>query len=510
MTKIPALPEESSSRETEIRLAVPADRAAKVDDHLRTLGGVRRHTLRAVYLDTPDFQLARHGIGLRLRRERGRWLQTIKVDTPHHLTRIEHQMVVHGTGSDLPEWSRDHVRALQAADVNIHWPSKLDIAAIAPRFEIVVKRRSVVGATREGSVELSFDVGQISRHGEQGPSAPPIPVCELEIELCSGRPGAVLLMAARMIRRFRLSVETRSKAERGVMLARGDTQNTATRAFSPRMDMRWSDQLIVRSIIGSCSDQVLRNQSTLISHGMDEDVLHQLRVGLRRLRSAIKLLGNQRAGLSEAQIQTLSAVFRHLGRYRDRNFIEEKLNPTLRMAGGPSVRMEGHAELPDPADRLRQTDFQLLLLAIMGMSMKPGPALLDTHILPEQLHESLARTHGKQQRQAREFHVLTDAERHDIRKKLKFLRYCMEFLRDLYPRTRYERHRKRLAVTLEHLGDYQDICTAIDMIAPGAQQDASSSFALGWLKAEQRRMLTVCHESMKALFAERLPTIEHR
>jgi triphosphatase len=505
-----APPKESSSRETEIRLAVPADGAAKIDDHLRTLGGIRRQTLRAVYLDTPDFQLARHGIGLRLRRERGRWIQTIKVDTPNHLTRIEHQIIVSGASSDLPEWSSDHIRALQSADGSIRWPGKLDIAAIAPRFEIVVKRRSVVVATREGSVELSYDVGQISRHGEQGTGAPPLHVCELEIERCSGRPRVVLLMAARMIRRFRLSVETRSKAERGVMLARGNTLNTPVRAFSPKMDMRWSDQHIVHSIIGSCCDQILRNQSTLISHGMDEDVLHQLRVGLRRLRSAIKLLGDQCAGLSEAEIHTLSTVFRHLGRYRDRNFIEKKLNPALRMAGGPGVCLGVHTELPDPAERLRDMDFQLLLLAIMGMSMQPGPTLLDTRTLPGQFDEKLTRIHGRQQRQARDFQALSDAERHDIRKKLKFLRYCMEFLRDLYPKTRYERHRKQLAVTLEHLGDYQDICTAIEMIAPGAGQDASGSFALGWLKAEQRRMLTVCHESLKALFAERLPTIGHR
>ena len=44
------------------------------------LKGVRPRTieLHAVYLDTPDESLRAHGMGLRLRREGTRWVQTLK------------------------------------------------------------------------------------------------------------------------------------------------------------------------------------------------------------------------------------------------------------------------------------------------------------------------------------------------------------------------------------------------------------------------------------------------
>src|SRR5204862_7962926 len=84
-------------------------------------------------------------------------------------------------------------------------------------FRTDILRRTRVLRTPQGSVELAFDEGSISA-GERK-----LAVHELEIELKSGSPLAVIATAQRWVARHGLWLDTRSKAERGDLLARGET-----------------------------------------------------------------------------------------------------------------------------------------------------------------------------------------------------------------------------------------------------------------------------------------------
>ena len=495
-----------SITETEIRLSVPGERIERLDRYLLSLGAGNRKNLRSVYADTPDFNLAERGIGLRLRREHGRWHQTIKVNTDQNLTRIENDILLPARGAELPSLFTSQLEAMQSLPAVPGWPSKLNMATIAPRFEVVVTRRCAVIATREGRVEIALDRGYITLPDKQHPERVAT-VCEVEIELLDGHPAAILKIAARLISRFKLWIQIQSKAERGLLLARGVGHPEPARARPPHLHRRCPDHLLVRAVIGSCTEQIMRNQSLLIAHGMNNEILHQLRVGLRRLRCAIRLLDTQLAAVPEKDRLTLTEVFRDMGRYRDRNYLENELNPVLMAAGGPPIELGAHTRLPDPGLRLQQPDFQLLLLSILGLALEPRAAPFESHALPRQLQARLSKTHGRQRRLSAGFASLPDADRHEIRKKLKFLRYCMEFFRDLYPRVSYTRHRKRLSAALENLGDYQDICSAIDVITPTTGQNASNLFALGWLKAKREKVAAMCEQSLRTLFSNRLPEL---
>src|SRR5262249_55414422 len=67
--------------EAKLTLASAADAHAIAE--LRQLGGYELHLLptqqlRSIYLDTPSFSLARHGVALRVRRDNGTWEATAK------------------------------------------------------------------------------------------------------------------------------------------------------------------------------------------------------------------------------------------------------------------------------------------------------------------------------------------------------------------------------------------------------------------------------------------------
>ena len=50
--------------------------------------------MQAIYFDTADEHLGRHGVAVRLRKEGRRWVQTAKTLTTASLRRLEHNVVV--------------------------------------------------------------------------------------------------------------------------------------------------------------------------------------------------------------------------------------------------------------------------------------------------------------------------------------------------------------------------------------------------------------------------------
>ena len=79
------------SQETEICIAGPFTRALLGASPWLKDQTPKRQQLRAVYWDTPQASMARASAGLRLRRESGRWVQTLKVEHgPDSRTEFNH------------------------------------------------------------------------------------------------------------------------------------------------------------------------------------------------------------------------------------------------------------------------------------------------------------------------------------------------------------------------------------------------------------------------------------
>ncbi|HQP66699.1 MAG TPA: CYTH domain-containing protein, partial [Quisquiliibacterium sp.] len=334
--------------EIELKLQVPADAQRAVDAAVGT-GRARRTRLRAVYYDTADRRLAAAGIALRVRQEGRVRVQTVKAAGNGLLERLEHNVALSGASRDAgPAPAVDPARhAGTEAGARL-------AAALAPRdgetdvplqavYRTDILRHHRTLRTTGGVVELAYDTGAILAGDRR------MAVSELEIELVRGRPEAVVDVARRWAARHGLWIDLRTKAERGERLARGQDQAPAVKAAPIALAAHATVDDAARSVLSSCLMQVLANAGEIAGARHGADHVHQMRVGLRRLRTALRLFDGWATGIDPAWTQEIAVMFRQLGGQRDRDALEATLLPRLREAGAPFTDPFG-AEDPDAAD----------------------------------------------------------------------------------------------------------------------------------------------------------------
>ena len=119
------------------------------------------------------------------------------------------------------------------------------------------------------------------------------PLAEIEFELRSGEPAALLQLAAEAVGRHGLWLDTRSKAERGHLLARG------LAATQPRARPRPAADVPACSAVALLLDGVLASASVLADPAMPaETTAPHLSAWLRGLADLLQVLG--RAAADEA------------------------------------------------------------------------------------------------------------------------------------------------------------------------------------------------------------------
>ena len=247
--------------EIELKLQVPPARRAAVDAAVAGTAAGPRVRLQAAYHDSTGRTLAAAGLALRLRREGRLWVQTLKGAGDDGLTRAEHN-VPRGSAAAMPAIEPalhagtkvgDRLLALLGASPDLQTLYRTDIRR---RIRALPVRAPGRPASR---VELAFDLGRIVA----GESA--IDVCELEIELLAGSPLAVIDTARRWLPRFGLWFDGRSKAERGDLLARGETMAQARSALPVQLAADMGAPAAWQAVLRNCADQILANAGQIAS-----------------------------------------------------------------------------------------------------------------------------------------------------------------------------------------------------------------------------------------------------
>ena len=441
-----------SEVETELKLDVSPRLAAKVLAHrvFRNRGSGRwvRSQLLGVYYDTPRFDLWHARVSVRLRRSPTGWVQTIKwaggaLGGLHQRNELEWPM---------PDQTLSFEQLEQRAGLELLFDEHLQ-RKLKPVFVTEFERAARMITLRDGSrVEASLDRGRIVC----GTTAHSI--CELELELKDGAPLALFDVAQSLLTDLPVRPAHRSKAERGYLLA--GLASTPSKGSRFELPAGADVPTAVAMFVASGLEQLQANEHGMLA-GDDIEYLHQMRVGLRRLRSCLSVFGS---AMPKAQVDALRDELRwlagRLGPARDWDvFLDESLPVLLDGLAGASsaedltlLAQAAHglkaraASGARTAMKSKRTSALLLSLGRMaaggGMLADPsaeksaladyGPGVLDRRLDRVLRRGKNARKHG------------TVAQLHELRIAVKKLRYAAEFVGEAL-------------ADIEHVRAYRDV-----------------------------------------------------
>jgi CHAD domain-containing protein len=296
-------------------------------------------------------------------------------------------------------------------------------------------------------------------------------------------------------------LDTVSKAERGWRLAHGRQFGEPRAAAQPDPQAR-SGREFTQAALHECLEQVLANASEVGAGSSDAEQVHQLRVGIRRLRTAMRELA---ALLPPAGAQWDTAwirLFRELGRHRDRHYLAQ-LQLRLEAAGGPVLAIEADTGDPGtPATAVRSAAFQDALLVVLGLLHGSGigqRADADAKQVKVLLAKRLGRLRKAVLADGKHFEDLPSGLQHRVRKRLKRLRYLAEFAQGLFPRKAAEEFIDALKPVQTALGDYNDELLALRHYEQWAAVEPRALFGAGWLGARRAINARACAQEVHTM-----------
>jgi len=377
---------------------------------------------------------------------------------------------------------------------------------------VEVERRTHIWARGRTKIEVSFDTGLIVAGDRQDV------VAEMELELLAGSPQTLFVLARELQAKAALTLSFESKAERGYRLAGHDgvaalkAQNTAV---GPKTRGATAFQLIARDALVQ-----IAGNARLLQRAHNPDVLHQMRVGLRRFRACLSVFKGMldAEGLNTARAETkwlageLSAA-RDIDVFLQRAGTTDEIDESAGRAAFFRALRIAQAEAYETAlAAVRSERFRTLLLRL-GEWIEVGAwkrlANDEQRLLREGPVTALAgpvmdRLDRRLRHRSRKFLDIDVAARHDLRKQAKKLRYAAAFFGEAFPK--HPKRRQRFVVALralqDRLGELNDMAVA-RAVAMGAVGRRSGELAfaagleVGRLTGDEDQVLDAADEAFR-------------
>ncbi|MBL8697385.1 MAG: CHAD domain-containing protein [Alphaproteobacteria bacterium] len=471
-------------------------------------GRMRRRRLVSTYFDTPDGLLRTSRIALRIRQDGKRFVQTVKTaaaDTGPAIRRGEWECGVSEPVPDLRSLGDERELRHVFGDAGL-------AAALQPVYTTDFTRTTIPLRVGDSRLDLAIDVGEI-RVGEATE-----PVCEAEIELRRGAVADVYAVAQALRREVAVRLEPLSKSERAYFLTlQGGVR--PLRAKRPRMERDVSLGDAFLAIARSCLIQ-LRANAAAVERGDDPEGMHQLRVALRRLRSAFSAFGAAMPGPARRRFAaSLKRLARTTDAARELDVFLAEILVAVRKAVG---RDSGLAAVEAAAREARARAWARVRAALAGdlfvatvldleAWLEGGGWRLaagDTYAHPAEdyARRVLKRLHRKLARAGERLAELSEPELHDVRLRAKKLRYAGEFFRDLFAAKAAKRYLAALADVQDHLGALNDSVTVRALLqrlgrrrlADAAGFERGAAVILGWSGARVSAELDRLPETWRA------------
>lgn len=515
-----------SIMEVELKLLLdPADND-KLSRHpliaAHAQGKVKTDQLSAHYFDTPDLHLLHHGAGLRVRRMDGEWIQTMKAGGSVQSGLHQRHEWEGPVARPWPQLGK--LRKLMADDGA--WQTVLDAPDLKDRldalFSVQVERSKWDLEVDGNQIELVLDHGTIERHGAR------VAVNEIELELKDGQPAGLFQFALQLLDDVPLRLSNSSKAERGYQLCR---QTGTVPAKASALDLSPDDSVAqaLLAVLGNCLDHIQHNENGVVA-GENTESLHQMRVGVRRLRSALKLFESA-APCPQPLLDEIGWLGTELGTARDWDVLFESTLPRVSGSVGTANGMmelqtlvlqvvrEKRAEAAQAVQAPRYTRL-LLSLGVWMQQLAAGinvehddddadmlaqPARSYAQQVVQRLHKKLLRRADR---------IADDDARavHRLRIAGKRSRYAMEFFRSLYRNGGTRRYLDTMSGLQDQLGAHNDLVVADRLLLDLQERHPAASgagaaihFVRGYLQAQRERDVADVPAIRKSVHALRLP-----
>jgi inorganic triphosphatase YgiF len=454
------------SNEVELKLRINKSDIPSLKRQLASIAATRNdvqinapvtHKTLSIYYDTPYLSLFDHALSLRLRYAARKWTQTIK-DAGSALSGLHQRLELEW---DVKDGKLDFSKITDAAYVDFFNNASLR-NALVPLFSTDIRRTTWhLSYENSDQIELVLDIGELiaDTHRE--------PICEIELELKHGNKGRLFELALQLQAHFPLTIENISKAQRAYAYYRSQPP-TVLKAEPIKLRSKDSANDTLKRIVQACLIQLQGNQD-MVLHGHDIEGVHQMRVALRRLRSALKLF-NQilHQQIAENILQDLIWITNTLGTARDIDvFISQTLPPIMAQMPNQSslvllmkkARQERKSAYVNVREAITSQRYQHLLLALGFWLEKQSnqDKKIKKLTIAEIAKPMLATCHEQLIKSGHNLKQATPDERHRIRIAAKKLRYLVEFFASIYSTKKTNPFINYLSQLQDQLGIMNDI-----------------------------------------------------
>ncbi len=447
--------------ETELKLSLSLRTASQLMQHpLLCRSEPQKQALVSTYYDTPDGQLRTKRVVVRYRRKGAEWLLAVK--TAGALSGGLAQRGEWESPGVLEEFDFSHVD-----DPAVRQTVEKVRAKLQAVFTTDFTRHAWLIENKEGGrVELALDRGWIKARGRRER------ICEMELELLAGPLSTLFTIVRQLQETLLLHPEVRSKSERAHLLAAGGPLSPIKSSAVPLTPgMRTMDAF--RMVALACLGQLQGNELGVCNTDQPE-FIHQARVGIRRLRSAIRLWEPLLPVDFVARFEPLwQNVAGNLGDARNWDVFAAEILPALNdefSGRAELVKLTRYALRRRAACRraarglFKSADYSRLLIEFAA----------ELVTLPDEggkIEKFVPRCLSKRAKRVAERASTAvggdAAARHRLRVAFKQLRYALEFFAPILDKPAFLAYHQAASALQELLGQLNDLAVAAQLVAEG-------------------------------------------
>jgi len=470
--------------ETELSLSLTPGVASRLARHpLLTDARPVRQRLINTYYDTPDLRLQRERVVVHYRKKGATWLSSVgRVASSTSRAAGYGEWEIAGEPGGELDFSQVSDSALR------DWLDSLR-QELRPAFTTSFTRSAWLLEPRDGvRIELALDRGWIEAEGRRQP------ICELGLELLSGGVADLFSAAGELQTELPLHPETASKSQRGYRVLTEESLQVV-KAGPVEINPGMTAMAAFRAIALACVRHLQSNEQGVCESDCPEFV-HQARVAIRRLRSAIRiwkpLLPEDLVTSFDPLWQTLA---RQLGEARNWDVFLAETLPTLSAAFPAAAEiacLSHYARQRCAINRqaarsaLKSVDYSRLLLEFTAavLELAEGDGRRVDAFAPRCLDKR-----AKQVRQLAAEALAGDAAtRHRLRVEYKRLRYALEFFAPLFPGECLRNYHLSASGLQEMLGRLNDLAVATELTDEGLPGE-QGEIIRRWLEVRSESLL---------------------